>query len=648
MRFTFIAGLLLAAICFNPKVQANGDFLKARDAYSEGNAKLFNRYAAKVNDPLLAPYLDYWRISLGLRSATEDTVLAFIRKYPDSPLADKLRADWVRLQGRLENWSAVLNHFPHLLKADVELTCYSLRARLKRGDPVRTQAAGLWMTRQDMPSACDPLFQQLIEEGVLNDEALWARIRLALSAGNTGVAKHVASLLREPLGLTPEAIDYAVKFPDAALSSKLHDPRSRGGRELLLFALNRLARSDFMRAQELWKTFEGRLPESEYRLGWGWLAMYASQSHHPLALAWYGLAGKAGLNDDMLAWKARAGLRAGDWNAVLEAIDTMEEEKRDQPVWRYWKARALKALGQGFEANRILAPLSTEDDYYGKLAEEELGIVLQRRSTSYKADDEAVEAVARLPGIRRALLLRDMGLWEAQSEWSWALRNLDDRQRLAAAELARRKKWYDQAIRTAESTGDLNDFELRFLAPYKEIARAHAREYGLDEAWVYGLMRQESRFVNRARSSAGASGVMQIMPATARWIARQMGIRKHRGSDLYSLDTNIRMGTWYLKYILDKFEGHPVLATAAYNAGPSRAQRWRGGLPLEGAIYVETIPYLETRDYVRKVMYNAMRYADIFGHETTSLRARLGIIGPAPGTFTDNDDDTRPDMEMAE
>jgi soluble lytic murein transglycosylase len=647
MKCPAFAGLLLAAVCFSDSAAADRDFLKARETYAEGNLKLFNKFAAKVNEPLLSAYIDYWRMGLQLRSAREEDIRAFTLKYPDSPLANKLRGDWLRQQGRLKDWPAVLNLYPSLVKPDVELTCYSLRARLDRGDPVRTEAAGLWMTRQDMPSACDPLFEQIIEEGVLTDEALWGRIRLALSAGNVGVARHVASQLRQPQGITPEAIDYATKYPSAALSPELNDPQSRGGCELQLFALSRLARSDFMRAHQLWQAFQGRMPDPDYRLGWAWLAMQAARNHYPVALAWYGLAGDARLNDEMLAWKARAGLRSGDWSVVLQAIDAMDEEERSYPAWRYWKARALKSLGRLFEANRILAPLSGEEDYYGRLAEEELGAVLQKRPATHKVNDAEVSAVERLAGIKRALRLRQLGLPEASSEWAWAIRGFDDRQRLAAAELARREEWYDQAIRTAESTERLHDFELRFLTPYQEMARAHAREHGLDEAWVYGLMRQESRFVNRARSNVGASGVMQIMPATAQWIARQLGIRRHRSSDLYSLDTNIRMGTWYMKYVLDKLDGHPVLATAAYNAGPSRAQRWRGTLPLEGAIYVETIPFLETRDYVRKVMYNAMHYADIFGHQTTALRARLGIIGPIPGATPEQGDDLRPDLEMA-
>ncbi|MHB8760694.1 MAG: lytic transglycosylase domain-containing protein, partial [Thiobacillus sp.] len=200
--------------------------------------------------------------------------------------------------------------------------------------------------------------------------------------------------------------------------------------------------------------------------------------------------------------------------------------------------------------------------------------------------------------------------------------------RLAAAEEARRKEWYDRAIYTAERTRDMHDFELRFLAPYRELAREAARENGIDEAWVFGLMRQESRFVNVARSSVGASGLMQIMPATARWIAQRLGIRKFDPREMRDPARNIQFGAYYLKHVQTTLDGSPVLATAAYNAGPGRAQRWRDTVPMEAAVYIESIPFAETRDYVKKVMSNAMYYAVRFGQPSVLLKDRLGVVPP--------------------
>jgi len=247
--------------------------------------------------------------------------------------------------------------------------------------------------------------------------------------------------------------------------------------------------------------------------------------------------------------------------------------------------------------------------------------------------------VGALPGIRRALLLREIGLTaNAVAEWDWTLRQAGDVELLAAAEIARRRQWYDRAIVTAERTRELHDFDLRYLTPYRDLAQARAREFGLDEAWIYGLMRQESRFVAQARSRVGAQGLMQIMPATAAWIARQLGDKHGARADVNQPATNVRYGSFYLKRVLDDLQGSPVLATAAYNAGPGRARRWQAAVPLEGAVYIETIPFLETREYVKKVMANAMHYSQRLGLERTALRDRLGTVPARPAGRSDAPD----------
>jgi soluble lytic murein transglycosylase len=214
-------------------------------------------------------------------------------------------------------------------------------------------------------------------------------------------------------------------------------------------------------------------------------------------------------------------------------------------------------------------------------------------------------------------------------EWNWALRGMNDRQLLAAADLARRHEIWDRAIHSAERTKDEHDYSLRFLAPFGEQVRPAARSQALDDAWVYGLMRQESRFVTGARSSAGASGLMQLMPATAKWVAKKIGLRDYRHSQVNDTETNLLLGTSYMRLVMENLGNHPVLASAAYNAGPGRAKRWRSDRPLEGAIYAETIPFSETRDYVKKVMSNAVYYSTLFNGQPDSLKARLGIVTPA-------------------
>jgi soluble lytic murein transglycosylase len=215
---------------------------------------------------------------------------------------------------------------------------------------------------------------------------------------------------------------------------------------------------------------------------------------------------------------------------------------------------------------------------------------------------------------------------EGVREWNWTVRGMDDRQLLAAAELARRLDMFDRAISTADRTLAQHDYGMRYLAPFREYVDPKARELALDSGWIYGLMRQESRFVMNAKSGVGAKGLMQLMPATAKWVARKIGLPGYHATKVAEMDTNVTLGTHYLKMVLDSLDNHPVLASAAYNAGPARARKWRADQPLEGAIYAETIPFSETRDYVKKVMSNSIYYAALFDEKPQSLKSRLGTV----------------------
>jgi len=266
-------------------------------------------------------------------------------------------------------------------------------------------------------------------------------------------------------------------------------------------------------------------------------------------------------------------------------------------------------------------------DFYGKLAREELGIPLSIPPRDHVISDAEVAAAAQNPSLQRALaLFRAESRTLAVREWNWGVRGMSDRDLLAAADLARRYEIWDRVINTANRTVGTHDFSMRFLAPYRDIFAEQARAQGLEDNWVLGLVRQESRFISDARSSAGASGLMQLMPRTAAWIARQIGMRNFSMRRVTDVDVNIALGTSYLRYVYDELGGSSVLAAAAYNAGPRRAQRWRGDRPLEGAIYAESIPFSETRDYVKKVMSNTVYYAAIYGGQVESLKQRLGVI----------------------
>lgn len=626
------------------------DFLAAREAWAKGDMRRFEQFAAKVpGDYALRPYIEYWKVA---RQLSDDSrVTDFLAAYPDTWLADRLRGEWLKELARRENWTAYLAEYPRLSKPDMTHTCFARRAEQALDNRTAlTEAIGLWFTGKDMPSACTPLFAALLSQGLLTEEDVWRRLRLAFEAGNPGVAKSVLDSIPQEKRPASTWVDRAYRDPEKYLVAGAVNWNIRAQREVGFFALSRLARTDSVAAARVLEPVLPILGEADQQYAWGLLALEAARRHEPQALPWFQNTGGVGLSELQREWWARAALRGGDWRAVLWAISGMGEDNRNQPVWQYWQGRALKALGQVPGANRIFAPLSREPHYYGLLAGEELGALMGAQTINIKVSGEEIGAVARDAGIARALTLYQLELrTEAANEWIWAVRNFNDRQLLAAAELARSRDWHDRAINTAEKTRELHDFDLRFISPYRELASREAKENRLDEAWVYGLIRQESRFVNVARSSVGAAGLMQIMPATGRWIAQRLGIRGFNTSSLNEPETNIKFGTYYLRHVQESLDGHPVLATAAYNAGPRRAQRWRDNKPMEGAIYVESIPFNETRDYVKKVMSNAMYYALRFGQPSVLLADRLGTIPgravPAPPVDAN---DRQPTLESTE
>ena len=421
----------------------------------------------------------------------------------------------------------------------------------------------------------------------------------------------------------------AASNPRRYLDKTKFENASKGRRLAALYALQKLAKQSPQMAYTRWEHIANNFSEEEQRYFFGWQGCAGAQAHDERALLWFSVAGDAALNPKQLAWRTRAALRMQNWREVWESINAMSPQQQNEGVWRYWKGRALKMLGRPAEAEALFINLSREYNFYGQLAAEELGAAPGAGVgvASYQPSDAEVTAIQALPAIQRTLLLYRLDMRaEAAKEWAWATRNFSDRLLLIAAEIARRNEMYDRSINAADRTVQLHDFNLRYPAPYRENMQENLHKHGLEEAWVYGLMRQESRFAIKAKSDAGAAGLMQIMPDTARWVARQIGLKGYRKGLIHQLDMNIKLGTFYMKTVSHQFADNPVLASAAYNAGPTRAKQWCGPQPLEGAIYIETIPFDETRDYVKKVMSNTIYYSKVFGQTSLSLKQRLGTI----------------------
>jgi soluble lytic murein transglycosylase len=647
----FFNSIFILSACLGANIHAasgDADFLQARAAYDKKNAIALADYVQQLQNQeyILAPYADYWLMLLNLEDADNQTVTDFLTTYSEYPFADRLRGEYLKKLAKNQDWENFSAEIYNYQLEDSAVACYAAESSAILGDVSVLQGAkSLWLQPKEQASNCASLYDRMQAANALTEDDIWARFRLSLADSRISLAKAIAKRSKTYEASQNTLIDKAYASPSVVLAKKTISFKTKFGRELNLFALNRLAKTDSQQALNAFNKVADLLQLEEKSYFYGRLALQAAQRQEPQALQWYKLADKTELNKDQLAWFARSALREKNWSEVLAAVAKMPAAQSEEGAWRYWKARALKAKGQMLEANTLFAKLSTERHFYGWLAQEELEGFISAPLNTYKVSDAEVDEIANTPAFQRAeALLRLDFSWEAKSEWALATKDFDDKQLLAAAEFAARKKWYDLAIITADKTTETHDFSLRYPIPYRDLVRPAAGEQGVDEAWVYGITRQESRFMHYARSGVGAAGLMQLMPATAKWAAPRAGISNYNNSMIHELGTNITLGTYYMSHTLELFKGQEVMATAAYNAGPSRAKKWVAAIPLEGAIYAETIPFSETRSYVQKVMANAHLYAMRLGLKAIPLKKRLGVIPSSSGLVVAGEDNTEPEI----
>jgi soluble lytic murein transglycosylase len=471
------------------------------------------------------------------------------------------------------------------------------------------------------------MLEALQQVGVLDEKLLLTLYRNALFENKTGLAKVLAKRSSKTDAGLLKQVDDVAQNPALALKKGNISERSAYGRALYMYAMHRQAKADLAVARASYQKYASVLDADEKQLIQAYMALEAARKHEPEALQGFAKVNSALLSAEQWDWYARSALRQQDWSQLLKIINDMPAVLAEESAWRYWKARALIVKGQVADANQILAKLSQERHFYGWLAAEELGPVAGEPMVTYQPPDEEVRQFARQPVIKRIeALFEAEARYEARLEWMYLLDALDDSTRIVAAQYALLKGWYDLAVLAADKTSRTHNFELRYPTPYRDYLQKASRNRAIDEAWVYGIIRQESRFMHYAKSSVGAGGLMQVMPTTAKWIAKKLGLSGYHDGMLHDIDTNVNLGTYYMRYTLDTFNGQEVMATAAYNAGPSRARRWAANTPLEGAIYAETIPFSETRNYVKKVLANAHMYAARLGLPVLTLKKRLGTI----------------------
>lgn len=638
-KWAFPAMLMwVVLICTNAGAQSDpGDarIVAAREAFRTGDRNTLTQLAAQIDAHPLDAYIPYWLLLSALAGSAPppaDEIDYFLTWQANTVLAERVRMAWLKRMAKDGQWDAFIREYPAVIRPDDELRCLRWQARLATRDAdLAGEVSAAWLSLVNNHAACDEVLSRLALRGDITQDQIWWRFRRQIDSRSPERARATAAWL--PVALAPPraALDQALKAPAPYLDRlPANFATTRPGRELALVALTRVAREDPDAAYVHLLRIGERLTPEERTYAYSVLGYHGALSRLPLAADWFAAAGDLPLSPEKRAWRVRAALRLERWPAVEEYIGRLRESERNQPEWVYWLARAHSAQGRDAEAQALYRSIASETHFYALLANEELGNLFNPPSPQRLATPADKARVASDPGLHRALALYRLEMQtEAIREWAWAVRGKDDGFLSAAASLALEQGLYDRAINTAELGSANANFDLRFITPYRELIEPQVKEQNLDIAWVYGLMRQESRFIAPARSSAGAQGLMQVMPATGKWVAGKIGLAGYHQSMLADPHTNVLLGTSYMRLIMTDLDSHPVLASAGYNAGPGRATRWRDQKPIEGAIYTETIPFDETRDYVKKVLANAVIYAALLEQRPQSLKARLGVIAPS-------------------
>jgi len=637
-----VAAAVLATAAPLVQAQNRGDdtLLEMQQAFRKGDRRKLEQLLPAARGHALEPWAAYWTLKARLDEAAPQEVQAFLQRYAGSYQEDRLRNDWLLLLGQRRDWSQFAEHHPqYRMSDDREVRCYALLIDQIKGTAPASAADDVrrtWYSLRDADDGCTHAASELYSDKKLSALDVWRKARLGIEANRMRVVRNAVEIVApDALPQLRDVFDSPTKYllGRATVRGKMHQ-------ELVVLALVKLATGDPQAAANLLDAKWGvQLSAEERNWVWGVIGKQAAQKLSPDAMAYFAnVARDSDLNDDTLGWKARAALRAGQWKVVRKTIDAMGDDTRQESTWVYWKARALLAArpseAERAEARQLLEGIAGTRGFYEQLALEELGQRIATPPAPAPLTAEEKAAARANPGLNRGLYAILLGLRsEGVREWNYTTNlhtpgGMADRELLAAADFACQREVWDRCINTSERTKAVTDAAQRFPTPFRNTVVERAQGIGLDPAYVYGLIRQESRFVMDARSGVGASGLMQVMPATARWTARKIGLANFTPDQISDRDTNITIGTAYLKLALDDFAGSMPMAAAAYNAGPGRPRSWRNGPVLDAAIWAENVPFAETRDYVKKVLANTTNYAALLTGQPQSLKSRLGTVGP--------------------
>ncbi|QCO20320.1 transglycosylase SLT domain-containing protein [Acinetobacter cumulans] len=633
-----LLALGVATACASISAQAADEqFNDALRAANAGNISLLQQYQSQMQNDALGYYPEYWMLNTNLASQPTSSITNFAQRYPQSAMAEKLSADYVEEKVKMADFASAQPVLQYVSNPDQAESCAMAQVRAKSGDPlVFAEYKDVWLTTNSQPDSCTGLGRMMLSSPLMTTQDRQQRLWGQLRAGQPGQAIATAQTIGINLSLAQlnsiqaNALNYLWNAPKATKEDQAY----------IIYAIGRLADSDLNAAFSTARRVAEGLPEDAQKAVYRAVAYVGGttvmkNNFNREVLDFYDASYGLPLSPEEAEIYARQAIRFNGWNSLLRAIEGMSVTQRQEDRWQYWLARAYEQQTDSKSkkaAQDIYRQLSVGDDYHNLLAKDRIGQAYNNIPAYSEATNQDAVRLSQDIHFRRAFALRNVGASDSfvNREWNWAVRQAylrhDDGLILAAAKRATDMGWYDRAIYAADRTTTKHNYGYRYAMPHRSYVVAHSQNAGIDPAWAYGLMRQESRFVTGARSHVGAGGLMQIMPDTAKLVARQMG-ETYNPAALSDMNTNVRYGTFYLSMIQRQLSNSPVLATAGYNAGPNRARRWQpDGQPIAADQYTETIPLTETRDYVKHVMTNATHYGILLGQGSQTIGQRMQAI----------------------
>ena len=608
-------------------------YAAALAALRAGDDARYRENLVRLDGYVLRGYVEYEFLKDRIERTDAKIIRDFIAINTHTPLPDQLRQRWLQSAAARGDWATFMREYADV-PGDTSLACIYLEQRLRADDrsaAVLQHVEQIWKSGQRQPSTCNAVFAQWRRAGFLSTDKVWERIGLAMDARELSLARDLAEYLPPTERVWVERWLAMHRDPARALTTIDYPIETPVARMVVRYGVVRLAYRDsdeaMRRWQELKRKHEFFGEDENYVLRF--IGILAAQKRSPSALKW--LSAVSAESDDLSLklWRVYAALWAGELDTARRFIAALPDGERDSTRWRYWSARIAERRGEEAAAKPIYTSLARERDYYGFLAADRIGADYAMQHVSVDATPEEIAKLETRSDILAARELYTLGeIVDARRQWQWAVRNLGDRELQVAAVIARQWGWHDRAIQAVVKSGHPDDLELRFPVIYRDVIEANATKYNIDSGWIYGVVRQESAFVVDARSDAGALGLMQLLPSTGRAGLRQLRLRTRVEDALLSVEQNVQLGVNYLKQVLNRYNGNQVLATAAYNAGPNRVSGWIPDATIDADVWIETIPYNETRGYVKNVLAFAAVYEYRLGKKPTRLTTRMPAVAP--------------------